>query len=620
MAVGRVTRGDLAPVDQEAVLWELAQELLGELDDQADPRWEPIRPRIETEVRRQSDQLLAEARNDFQSFERARVRAVRVFGSPDPVAYGIVAALAVYLLCLFFAWPGVGLTPEILAVLAVILAVRWRMWRKRRLQLLRAVPICGQQWREAVRTAVLRPFVFEKRNEHDKRLFGIRIDDETPPELIEGTEPKRLVVTEAMRQIGVTARNIHSGSLGVCGPRGSGKSTILQSFGSDDGTDIRLVLPAPVDYEPRDFIIHLFNQLCAAVPHDLADRSPIAVETRRHLEELKYLRTYTTSVSAMLAPRPFASFAGEKTKERAEQPVTLPELVASFRGYSAKVAAWQQSVKGKKARVIIGIDEVDKIRDGDRAEGFLNDIKAIFGVPGCLYLVSLSEDAMAAFAQRAPVIRSTFDSAFDELVSVGPMTYSNSEQLLFKRITGVPRPFLALCHVLAGGMPRDLVRAARALIDVAAQLDEKTLTKMASALVKRELESLRQASIRRLAENAGPGPLLVGLHDRQWPGTKPDEFLDAALRLAAAARGTESDACRQVCEELVMTLSFSATVSEVFGAAQDHLVTCLQNSDHEIVDDLAEVRHAMKVNTGLAHRLLEQYRQRRGIGNTYVSR
>jgi len=94
----------------------------------------------------------------------------------------------------------------------------------------------------------------------------------------------------------------------------------------------------------------------------------------------------------------------------------------------------------------------------------------------------------------------------------------------------------------------------------------------------------------------------------------------AALRLAAAARGTESDACRQVCEELVMTLSFSATVSEVFGAAQDHLVTCLQNSDHEIVDDLAEVRHAMKVNTGLAHRLLEQYRQRRGIGNTYVSR
>ena len=103
--------------------------------------------------------------------------------------------------------------------------------------------------------------------------------------------------------------------------------------------------------------------------------------------------------------------------------------------------------------MVISIDEVDKIRDSDRAEAFLNDIKAIFGVPGCLYLVSLSEDAMAGFARRTPSIRSTFDSAFDELVPVGPMTYRHSEQLLFKRVTGVPRPFIALCHVLAGGLP-----------------------------------------------------------------------------------------------------------------------------------------------------------------------
>jgi hypothetical protein len=50
------------------------------------------------------------------------------------------------------------------------------------------------------------------------------------------------------------------------------------------------------------------------------------------------------------------------------------------------VAAWQRSAHGGHGRVVIGIDEVDKIRDGDRAEAFLNDIKAIFGTPGCLYL------------------------------------------------------------------------------------------------------------------------------------------------------------------------------------------------------------------------------------------
>ncbi len=117
------------------------------------------------------------------------------------------------------------------------------------------------------------------------------------------------------------------------------------------------------------------------------------------------------------------------------------------------MAGWHQSAHGGTGRVVIGIDEVDKIRDGERAEAFLNDIKAIFGIPGCLFLVSLSEDALAGFAHRTPSIRSAFDSAFDELVPVGPVTYEHTEQMLFKRVTGVPRPFIALCHVLAGGLP-----------------------------------------------------------------------------------------------------------------------------------------------------------------------
>jgi hypothetical protein len=616
----RTTRGNLAPVDQEKTLRELAQEVLRELDSQAVPGWETIRPRIEIEVERQPGQRLAEARNDFDSFDAARECAVRAYGAPDPLTYGIIGAVAGYLLgLLYFPWLGAGLTPEIAAVLAVSLAVRWRIWRKGRTALMRAVPASRQQWREALRTGVLRPFILERRNEQDERLFDTRIGDETPPELIEGTEPKRVVVTETMDQVSVTARNVHSGSVGICGPRGSGKSTILQFFGSGDNTDIRLVIPAPVDYEPRDFIVHLFSQLCAAVPHALADRSPVAAETRRHLEELKYLRTYTTRLSATLTPRSLFSLTGEKAKERAEQPFTLPELVTTFRDYSARVAAWQQSVRGSKARVVIGIDEVDKIRDGDRAEGFLNDIKAIFGVPGCLYIVSLSEDALAGFAQRTPAIRGTFDSAFDELIPVGPMAYANSEQLLFKRITGVPRPFLAVCHVLAGGMPRDLVRAARALIDAAQHPGDKTLPKMTSALVRRELESLRHAAVRQLAENAGPGPLLAELHDCRWPG-KLDELTGTAMRLAAAARDAGSGTCRHVCQELVMALSFAATVTEVFGSGEDHLVSCLRKAEHGIVDDLAAVRHAMKVNLGLAHLLLEQYRQRHGIGNAHASR
>jgi hypothetical protein len=63
----------------------------------------------------------------------------------------------------------------------------------------------------------------------------------------------------------------------------------------------------------------------------------------------------------------------------------------------------------------------------------------------------------------------------------------------------------------------------------------------------------------------------------------------------------------------VVSLSFYATITEVFGAAQDRLVACLKDRKHEIVDDLAAAR-----NAGLAHRLLEQYRQRNGMGRGHA--
>ena len=620
------TRRGLAPQDPGAVLGEFAAILLAEEGAQPVPDWEIVGPQIAEEIGRQSGQLLADAREDYDRFEEMRTRAVREYGRADPVVCALFGAISGYLaLSLQSSVPGTGLTPFILSVLLIALSLRWVIWRRRRVSIMHSVPVAGQHWLEVLRDQVLRPFIAEKRNDERRnpRLFDTCIGGKVPPRLIEGTEPRRLVVTEAMARIGAIALNVHSGSLGVSGPRGVGKSTILRFFGADtgaqDGMGLRLVVPAPVDYQPREFIIHLFGQLCEAVPHDPGDRSAIAVETRRHLEELRYLRTYTTNWSVSLTPRLFLRVAGEHARQRAEQPLTLPELVASFRAYSGRVAAWQRSSHGGGALVVIAIDEVDKILDSDRAEAFLNDIKAVFDVPGCLYLVSLSEDAMASFARRTPSIRATFDSAFDELVSVGPMTYRNGEQLLFKRVTGVPRPFLALCHVLAGGLPRDLIRGARALIDVTPTTGEKSLAETGGDLIRRDLESLRQASVRQLAENGSPGSLLAALHDPMWPGGTPRQFTEAALRLAAAGRDADSCENRETCQELVVALSFYATVCEVFGRglAEDHLVRCLKERRYDTIDDLAAVRYAMRVNAGLAHQLLEGFRIRNGLGDPH---
>jgi hypothetical protein len=629
----RETRRYLSPQNQKEVLHRTSAALLA-VEGRSVPRpdwesdWRTVCDEIEDEIGRQSARLLADARADYDGFERLRTRAVYASRRADPVVCVLAGAFAGYLflvyagpefLSLAAANPGLGLTPLILAILAVALMLRWALWWRWYARLMRSASVAHQHWMDVLRDQVLGPFIVEKRNERNQRLFDISIGGKSQAQLIEGGEPLGLVETEAMKRVRATARNVHSGSVGVSGPRGVGKSTILQFFGPDavagEGRDLWLVVPAPVDYEPREFFIHLFSQLCEAVPHGPADRSDIAVDTRRYLEQLRYLRTYSTNWSASLAPRPFLALARGYAKQRAEQQVTLPGLVASFRAYAERVAAWQRSAHGGEGRVVIGIDEVDKIRDGDRAEAFLNDIKAVFGIPGSLYLVSLSEDAIASFARRTPSIRSSFDSAFDEIVPVGPMTYENSEELLFKRVTGVPRPFIALCHVLAGGLPRDLVRTARALIDVAPDIGEETLSGTAHRLIRRELEWLRRASVRQLGENDAPGPLLAALHDSEWPGNTPGEFTDAALQIAGAARNADSDATRQLCEELVVSLSFYATALEAFSlAALEHLVICLKDHKYDAIDDLAAARYAMRVSVGLAHRLLEEYRLRNGMG------
>ena len=90
---------------------------------------------------------------------------------------------------------------------------------------------------------------------------------------------------------------------------------------------------------------------------------------------------------------------------------TLPETVRNLRTILADAA------RGS-AGFVVGIDEVDKIEDVTAARRFVDDLKAIFHVPGCFFLVSVSDDAIASFETRGLPFRDAFDSAFDEIVRV----------------------------------------------------------------------------------------------------------------------------------------------------------------------------------------------------------
>jgi len=91
-------------------------------------------------------------------------------------------------------------------------------------------------------------------------------------------------------------------------------------------------------------------------------------------------------------------------------------------------------------------------------------------------MVSVSDDALTAFERRGLPLRNAFDSSFDEIMHVGPLSYDESGRLLYRRVIGLSEPYVALCHCLAGGLARDVIRAARQIVRGAVAMSSKDLS------------------------------------------------------------------------------------------------------------------------------------------------
>lgn len=638
------TRPAPEPDELRDVLGTLARELLdrhdwrGRSDGQVNPEVRAdVLSRLGDKNSGDEDvkRLLASAAEHREDLDDARSRAERDSGRPEWPSLLLAGALAVFLglfalqMASETSGPGgtveVGLAPWIAVILALCLGARvtWRSWQRGRNQA--SVAEAAERWQAYVRNKLVRPFIVEREN----ALAGDRLETSMAalriPVATYGRDPELAVTTEVMEKVIATARAIASGSIGISGPRGVGKSTILNKFDTredsrDPEQDIRVNVAAPVDYNAREFIIHLFTELCLRVQREGPDPS-LAAKTRQRLDQLRFLRTYSSSWGTTLQPTVIFNLTGSFGRQKAEQPAGLPAIVADFRAYSEQVAEWNRSRGGHwaKGRVVICIDEMDKIRDSKLAEQFLNNIKAIFDVPGCLYLVAISDDAMTVFASQTPAIRTAFDSAFDEIISVLPMTFAESRTLLDRRITGVQLPFIALCHVLAGGVPREFIRAIRALIHEAGakEPDAWELSSVTRVLVKARCDVMRQEAILQLSRGGAAEGILLPLHRPAWPAQTParrglDPLEAAGSELVSAAKAAGNDEWTKMCQDVAVALSFYATVLDLFGRRPGQVAVWLKDENYQMIDDLAVARHAMRMNSEVAQALLAAWRKRAG--------
>ncbi|WP_189049388.1 P-loop NTPase fold protein [Micromonospora sonchi] len=287
----------------------------------------------------------------------------------------------------------------------------------------------------------------------------------------------------------------------------------------------------------------------------------LSAEATRRLRQIRFLQTLSVEHSGQAAPLS-VQLGWKWGRQWAEQPLSLPDVVAAYREFTTEVAAWWRDETDNRGRLVIAIDELDRIAEPELAERFLNEIKAIFGIKHCAYLVSVSEEALVNFERRVVRTRTVFDSAFDHVVHLRPMLMSDSVTLLRHRLSGVPSCFWMLCHCLAGGMPRDVLRVARMMFELHRRSTVgKELDAMTAQLVALEVQAVKRGFQQRIVRDVAEGgdPKLVKLmSDPQWPKITARGLRTAADELLADPEPTEASTA------LAAALLYYSVVLEVF--------------------------------------------------------
>jgi hypothetical protein len=334
---------------------------------------------------------------------------------------------------------------------------------------------------------------------------------------------------------------------------------------------------------------------------DLFDLHRFAVQ---QLAQTRFLQTHTTGWSGKLS-LPLKGEAGRTwSMQRAEQQLTHPEVVEKLRSFAEESS---RTLRDNHIidRMVIAIDELDKIGEPEKAQQFINDIKGVFGVAGCLFFVSVSDDAVLNFEQRGLGIRDAFDSAFSEMVRLEHFTLDESRLWVALRITGVTEQFCYLCHCLSGGLPRDLQRYTIEMVDVSTMVYEPRLSAVTETLVRNDLSTKIHAltsvtsTLEATSEHVALTAKLLAIRETTNP-----------LELARLA----DDLVREAAEDLVKPTDdlrwnagcftlFCATVLDVFDddLGSEELTTELHQ--------LALARRQMATHPQLAWRRILDFRK-----------
>jgi len=351
-----------------------------------------------------------------------------------------------------------------------------------------------------------------------------------------------------------------------------------------------------------------------------------AKEAVQWLRDIKFQQSYSSGWSGALKLQlPIGLESGiTRSRTLAQTQMSNPELVSAFTKYLNSIP--------EEFQIIIGIDELDKLESDEKAQRFLNEIKSVFGLQRCFYLISVSENAMSNFERRGLPFRDAFDSSFDNIVYVDYLSLAAARKLMEQRVVGRPIPFFCLSYCLSGGLARDLIRTFRHLLELR-QIDpgNNDLSALCSSIVKADIEAKVRASVvsaKKIKLEPEVSQFLEKLYQMDTDAiskqvllkTVEDLLTFRATSLSPPSQpdqDKESTASRKdlkdLSDELATYIYFSETLLEFFNNSLEEKQLRAAEGKGKL-DKLARARQALAIDPSITRALLNDFRRGQKIG------
>ncbi|MEE1798148.1 P-loop NTPase fold protein [Streptomyces sp. JV176] len=349
---------------------------------------------------------------------------------------------------------------------------------------------------------------------------------------------------------------------------------------------------------------------------------PLVTRCRNHLIRLQTQQS--SSAALTTGTSQFLALGTSHMTSVATIPPNFPAVVQEFKELLARIAV-EFKVRGET--VVIAIDELDRLGTDTQTLAFLAEIKAVLGVEHVHYILAVAEDVGAAFVRRGLPHRDVTDSSLDDIVYVQPATLAESRTMLDKRaeLTG---PYAVLTHAMAGGIPRDLIRYGRRVMDMKDKTRSGEMVRIARQLIFEELfETLagfrtilsKQHWTQGTGNILGSFRVLVGLLREPCPCTET-ELHQALVEFAFYAIGDTTSApidgelaqeARQLIDEASAYAYFSLTLLDIF-AREGLERRSRQAADHGpdgYPERLAEARQELAVSPYSSRPLIDAIRK-----------